>query len=281
MYRDIFSFSSWTTLIALAQRFILNITPTILGAVAGSASIALFSIGMVIEGYVWTISSAIGSLFLPKVTRMTTSNRHADLENLLIKVGRIQLYIVGLIIVGFMTMGQEFIRLWVGESFHTSYWVALLLIVPGFITLTQEIAYTTLIATNQIKYRAFASMIVALVSVILSSVLSPHYGAIGAAVAILIGNFFGTILFMNWVYQRILQLNMWRFFKECHIKIMPALITLGAAGWVVQQAFPVDSLFLFLVKAGLLGGGYLLVLWLFTFREDEKQLITGLLRRSS
>lgn len=281
MYRDIFSFSSWTTLIALAQRFILNITPTILGAVAGSASIALFSIGMVIEGYVWTISSAIGSLFLPKVTRMTTSNRHGDLENLLIRVGRIQLYIVGLIIVGFMTMGQEFIRLWVGESFHTSYWVALFLIAPGFVTLTQEIAYTTLIATNQIKYRAFASLIVALVSVILSSILSPHYGAIGAAVAILIGNVFGTILFMNWVYLRILHLNMWRFFKECHFKIIPTLIALGVAGWMIQQTFPVNSLFLFLLKAGVLGVAYILVLWLFTFREDEKQLITGLLRRSS
>lgn len=277
MYRDIFSFSSWTTLIALAQRFILNITPTILGAVAGSASIALFSVGMVIEGYVWTISSAIGSLFLPKVTRMTTSNRQKDLENLLIRVGRIQLYIVGLIIVGFATMGQEFVRLWVGESFKASYIVALLLIVPGFITLTQEIAYTTLIAMNQIKYRAFASMIVASISVVLSLLLSPHYGAIGAAVAILIGNVFGTVLFMNWVYIRVLQLNMWRFFKASHLKIFPALLLLGVGGWLMQRYVPVDSLFLFLVKAGLLAIGYVSFLWLFVFRPEEKRLLSSLI----
>lgn len=281
MYRDIFSFSSWTTLVALAQRFILNITPTILGAVAGSASIALFSVGMVIEGYVWTISSAIGSLFLPKVTRMTTSNRQGDLENLLIRVGRIQLYIVGLVIVGFATMGEEFIRLWVGESFKESYVVALLLIAPGIITLTQEIAYTTLIAMNQIKYRAFASMIVASVSVVFSLILSPHYGAIGAAVAILIGNVFGTVLFMNWVYMRVLKLNIWRFFLASHLKIAPALLLLGAGGWLLQRYVPVDSLFLFIVKAGLLGIAYVLFLWIFTFREDEKQLLTSIIQRSS
>lgn len=281
MYRDIFSFSSWTTIIALAQRFILNITPTILGAVAGSASIALFSIGMVIEGYVWTIASAIGSLFLPKVTRMTTNNRHDALEDLLIRVGRIQLFIVGLIIVGFMTMGQEFIQLWVGDAFKTSYMIALLLIVPGFITLTQEIAYTTLIAVNQIKFRAFASLIVATVSVTLSLILSPQYGAVGAAVAILIGNVVGTVIFMNIVYMKVLKLNMWRFFLACHVKTAPAFFFLAIVGVLMQTYFPVDSLFAFLLKALVMGALYAAFLWLFTFRESEKQLVLSIVRRVS
>lgn len=278
MYRDIFTFSSWTTVIAIAQRFILNITPTILGALASSASIALFSIGMVIEGYVWTISSAIGSLFLPKVTRMTTHHRESELNQLLIRVGRIQLFIVGLIIVSFVTMGREFIGLWVGPDFFPSYVVALLLILPGFITLTQEIAYTTLIAVNQIKYRAFASLIVATVSVVLSLLLSPHYGAIGAAIAILVGNLIGTVVFMNVVYVRVLKLNMRKFFYECHVKIAPALIFLGVTGLLVQRYFPVESLVHFLFKVLILGGAYFLFLWMFTFRDDEKELLRGLVR---
>lgn len=276
MYRDIFSFSSWTTVIAIAQRFILNITPTILGALASSASIALFSIGMVIEGYVWTISSAIGSLFLPKVTRMTTHNRQSELEDLLIRVGRIQLYIAGLIIVGFATIGREFIGLWVGESFFPSYIVALLLILPGLITFTQEIAQTTLIAENKIKYRAFASLIVAIVSVVLSLLLSPQYGAIGAGIAIFVGNIVGSIVFMNIVYMRVLKLNMWRFFYKCHLKIAPALLFLGAMGMILQRYLPVESLLYFLLKAAFLGILYFIFLWLFTFRDDEKRLLQGL-----
>ncbi len=281
MYRDIFTFSSWTTVIAIAQRFILNITPTILGALASSASIALVSIGMVIEGYVWTISSAIGSLFLPKVTRMTTFNRQAELDNLLIRVGRIQLYIVGLIIISFATMGREFIGLWVGPDFFPSYVVALLLILPGIITLTQEIAYTTLIALNQIKYRAFASFIVATVSVILSLILSPQYGAIGAASAILVGNLVGTVIFMNMVYIRILKLSMWRFFYECHVKLAPALIFLGISGFLLQRYLPVDSLMYFLFKAVVLGLVYFIFLWVFTFRDDEKELLRGFVRHAT
>ena len=44
MYKEIFSFSIWVTLSSLAQRLIFNITPSILGIVANSTSIAIFGI---------------------------------------------------------------------------------------------------------------------------------------------------------------------------------------------------------------------------------------------
>lgn len=276
MYRDVFAFSSWTTIITIAQRFIVNITPTILGALASSTSIALFSLGMAIEGYMWAISSVVGSLFVPKVTRMTTHNRRSELEELLVRVGRIQLYIAGLIIVGFATIGREFIGLWVGESFYPSYVVVLLLVFPGLITFTQEIARSTLIAENKIKYQAFGFIIVASVSVILSLILSPHYGAIGAGMAICIGHLVGSVVFMNIVYVRVLKLNMWRFFYSCHLKIAPALLFLGIMGLILQRYFPVEFLRYFLLKAAFLGIIYFLFLWLFTFRDDEKRLLQGL-----
>jgi len=66
----------------------------------------------------------------------------------MIKVGRIQLMLVGLLIIGFIIMGKEFMILWMGESFSVSYYVTILLILPCIITLTQDIANTTLVALN-------------------------------------------------------------------------------------------------------------------------------------
>ena len=66
MYKEIIVFSSWATIVAVMQRLILNITPSILGAYAGSVHIAVFAVGLTIEGYIWMISAALGGLFSPK-----------------------------------------------------------------------------------------------------------------------------------------------------------------------------------------------------------------------
>jgi O-antigen/teichoic acid export membrane protein len=279
---EIFGFSAWTTVIAISQRFILNITPTILAAFAGSVQIAIFSIGMIIEGYTWTIAQALNGLFLPKVTRMTiNSNDLVEIENLMIKVGRIQLFVIGLIIVGFVSMGKEFMVLWMGENFADTYYVALLLIAPCIITLTQEIAYTKLVALNEIKYRAMASLTVAVISIVLSMILSKNYGAIGSAIAIFIGNVVGLLVIMNIVYYKVLKINIFRFFKECHVKMFIPLALTCAIGVLMQYQFPVESLLFFMGKAGLLAILFFALMWAISFNLYEKDLFLGLFRRAS
>nr|WP_240542830.1 oligosaccharide flippase family protein [Exiguobacterium qingdaonense] len=272
MYKDIFSFTSWSTVTLVAQRFVLNITPSLLGILAGSASIALFSIGMVIEGYVWTIASALGFLFLPKVSRMLSRNDRAAIGELFIRIGRIQLYIVGLILTTFLVLGREFMDLWVGPAFEDSYVIALLLIVPSLITLTQDIGNTTLIAENKVKYRAIASLIVALISMTLSPILIPYYGPIGAAIAICIGNVIGLVLYMNIIYHRVLGLDILHFFRMCHLKLLPGLLLYTFIGWGIQFFFPASNWFGFCTKGLLLICMYALIMWNLAFNKTEKAM---------
>jgi len=280
LLKDIFGFSVWITVIVVAQRFILNITPTILGAFAGSVQIALFSVGMTIEGYTWTISNAIGGLFLPKVARMTVKNSDMrEIENLMIKVGRLQLLIVGLVIIGFAAMGKEFMVLWMGKNFLPSYYVAVLLIAPGIISWTQEIGNTTLVALNKIKYSAIASITTAFVSIILSIILSRTYGAIGAATGIFFGYIVGFIVAMNMVYYKVLKVDVFRFFRECHLKMLIPLLMAFAIGLFMQRFFPVENMCLFMVKAGIFCVIYFLLMWTLALNTFEKGLFADLFRK--
>lgn len=280
IYYEIFKFSSWTTIILVAQRFILNITPTILGAFSGSNEIAVFSVGMTIEGYTWTIALGLGGLFLPKVTKLLHDNKDdmKEIEDVFIKVGRIQFLTVSLIIAGFVTMGYEFMNLWMGPSFQNSYYVAVLLVIPGIITLTQEIANTVLIAKNEIKYRAISSIGVAVLSVIFSMILAPKYGAIGAGVAIFIGNILGTIIFMNYVYYKVLRINIFRFFKNVHLKLFVPFVLTLISGFFIQKYLPVNNLYLFTLKAAVIAMIYIVLMWLTSMNKFEKGLIIGIIK---
>ena len=154
MLKAILGFSVWVTVAALAQRCVLNICPSILGMVSDSQNIAIFGIAMTIEGYVYTFASAINGLFLPKVTRMVANNQNDDILPLMIKVGRIQFYIIGMIFLGFICVGQNFINVWVGGDFSDVYLCVILMIAPSFISLAQEIGATTVIVQNKVKKSA-------------------------------------------------------------------------------------------------------------------------------
>lgn len=277
LLKEIFTFSIWTTIIAIASRFVLNITPTVLAAFAGSTQITIFSIAMIIEGYTWTFANALNGLFLPKVTRITIKkDSSTEVENLMIKVGRIQYILVGLLIIGLFTMGKEFMVLWMGHDFVNSYYVMVLLIAPCIVTLTQQIANTALVAVNEIKYRAISYLIVAFISIILSVWLSQIWGAIGSGIAIFIGNFIGLVIGMNFVYYKVLKINIFRFFRECHMKMAIPFLLASGAGILMQYFSPVGNLFLFIVKACILGSIYLLLMWRMALNEYEKGLFSDI-----
>lgn len=67
-----------------------------------------FSLAIQLKGMFYLFSSAISSVFLPKVTRMVTSNTTAkEISDLFIKTGRIQYAVISYIIVGFVIFGNH------------------------------------------------------------------------------------------------------------------------------------------------------------------------------
>lgn len=278
LLKGVFVFSAWTTVISLAQRLILNITPTILGALAGSAQIAIFSVGRVIEGYTWGISAALGGLFLPRVTRMTVARDDpGEVETLMIRVGRLELLVIGIVLLGIVIMGREFMLLWMGQDFLGSYYVAVLLTATGFVSLTQGIAGTMLVAVNEIRFRAFQRVSVATVSLSLSLILARRWGAVGSAAAICTGNMLGVVA-MNIVYRKVLKLNVSRFFRECHLKMLPALGLAAMVAVAMQRLFPAANMGFFALKAGALALVYFGLMWALALNKYEKDLLAGVLR---
>jgi O-antigen/teichoic acid export membrane protein len=275
LLKQLFRFSAWITVIGIAQRLLINIAPSTLGIFSGSDQIAVFAIGTTIEGYTWMLASALGGFFLPKVSRLMTTNDLNEVSRLMIKVGRIQLFVVGIIIIGFVTLGKQFIFLWVGDGFNQSYTVVLFLIIPGIITLTQEIAYTLLNVENKLKYWAVLFICASILSVGLSILLTPTYGAIGSSMGIFIALILCHVVGMNIVFSRVLKLNIGKFFRECHLKfLLPFLLSL-AMGFLIDVYIPADSLLTFVPKAGLLVVLYAIFMWFLGLNYYEKQTISS------
>jgi O-antigen/teichoic acid export membrane protein len=270
--KEVLGFSAWITVGSIAQRFIFNIAPTVLGVVSGSVSIAVFGIASTVEGYVYTFATAINGMFLPRVSKIVTGKDKSErILELMIRIGRVQLYIIGLLVIGFVTVGKEFIALWIGNGYKAAYYCVVLLIIPSIFELPQQIAQTMVVAVNKVKQQAFVYSSMAIFNMVCIYFLSRLWNEIGAALSICLAYLVRTIA-MNIIYHKELDINVLGFFKECHIKMIPALAISMGLGILVQSLIPTSGWSVFLAKAMLVTLLYATIMWLFALNNYEKSL---------
>lgn len=264
LYKDIFGFSIWVTISSLAQRLVFNITPSILGTVASSAAIALFGIVATIEGYTYTITTAINGMFMPKISRIYERGGEKDeLMPLMLSVGKFQYAINGLIVAGFAVVGKEFINLWMGPTYLDAYYGILLVIIPGLFFNSMQIANTAMIVRKKVNLQAWVNLGMGMVNVLLSIILSSYFGVIGACISISIAYMLRAVVLL-FIYKRVLKIDMASFVINCYFRMgIPIIITimlrflmnslLPNGGWLVLAAKGVVIVGIYAVVTLLLG----------------------------
>ena len=270
--KNIFSFSMWTFIMGLVQRMRLTLVPTILGIVSNSHEIAVFSLAMSIEGMIFTFSHALNGLFLPKVTRMSIKGDHEEITDLMIRVGRLQLFLWGLLFSGFCVFGVQFLHLWVGDEFHNSYYVIILLASPQLIYLTQQIATDTVFAENKIRHTTVIHLWTAIVGLIIAILISRWFGAVGAAIGTSVGLWICQFWLNNY-YRSEMMLGIGRFFSGCHLKIVPLLTSFAIVCAFLQHFTPLDNWSKLIAAIAVYALLFLTLSYLFLFNKEERGYI--------
>lgn len=274
----LFSFSVWMLVIQLSQMFRLSLIPTILGIFNNTTEISIFSVGKNLEGMVYTISAALNGLFLPMVSRMVHSGDRKGIMDLMIRVGRIQLFIILLIFSGFFVFGQPFIHLWVGEIFNSSYYVFLLLVFVNILSLTMHIGMDLVYAENKIKHTAMRVLISSLIGLALSIIVAPKYGAIGCAASTGLALVLTQILYIDF-YQRKMGLDMAYFFKSCHLKILPLLIVYAAVMYFLRGYITINTWTTLGIAILIYAIGYIILTKFFLLNKEEKKMCYDMIHR--
>ncbi|MBO5408663.1 MAG: oligosaccharide flippase family protein [Clostridia bacterium] len=279
MLKEITGFSFWTTVQSIAQRFIFNITPTVLGVVSGSVGITMFGLASTLEGYVFKFSQAINGMFMPKISRATLGQKTGEaVLPLMIKVGRIVLSITGILVIGIVTLGQNFVNVWLGNGYQEVYICTVLLILPSVLHLPQQVANTAVVVLDKVKSAGIVYTIMALVNIVFSFLFGHFWGAVGCSLSICIAYFVRTIL-MNVVFYKQLNINVFKFFKDCHGKMAPGLLVALGCGVLISRYVMVGSGWIcFLTQVVCLMICYVAIMWLIGWNKSEKNLFLSPVR---
>lgn len=276
-FSEIVGYSGWVTIISLAQRCIFSVAPSILGALSGSSSIAILGIAITLEGYTYTFANAMNGVFLPKVSRIMYSG-DGNILPLMVKVARLQIYVIGLIVLGIVCLGHDFITLWVGDSFSESYLCAILLIVPSLFQLPQEIGLQAIHAKNKVKPLARVFIYMAVCSLVISCLLARPLGALGIGISVFVAYVLRTIG-MDIILYKDFKLNIWKFFLDSFGRLAMPLLLCLAIGFSVNHSLTLSGWMGFLVKGILFCFSYCGVIYMMAMNESEKNLILNPIKR--
>lgn len=273
--KEVSVYSFWIFLNVIMDKIYWSTGQFVLGAVSGTAAVAIYSVAIRLEAMYMQFSSAVVNVFLPKVTGMVTINESVEkISNLFIKTGRIQFVIISFILSAFIIFGRQFINIWAGEGYEDSFAITLLFFIALSIPLIQNLGIIILQARNQMKFRSLLYICIAVVSLLFQIVLSNKYGGIGCAVAISSALLVGQGLIMNIYYHKKQHIDIISFWKEiAKMSLVPiATVVIGVVIMNEVECIKLWQLLLYLIIFTII---YIPLFWFFSMNSYERTLISN------
>lgn len=278
--KEVAIYSFWIFLNAIMDRVYWSTGQFVLGAMVGTAAVAVFAIAIQLEGMYMQFSTAISSVFLPKVTAMVATNRsRKEISDLFIRTGRIQYIVLAYILSGFIIFGRQFIELWAGAGYSDAYIISLLFFIPLTVPLIQNLGITILQARNEMKFRSVLYIIIALVSLAMQIVLTRFFGGIGCAMGVSGALVVGQILIMNVYYRRRQDLDIKTFWKEISKMSIIPIVLIFSSMLVIRHFFALDSWGKLILGIAAFSLVYIPLFFRFSMTDEERNLFISMFHK--
>lgn len=276
MTKDILGFSVYIFAGAIIDMLYWATDKVLIGAFLGTVAVAVYNIGGTFTSMLQNMSLAISGVFGTRVNMMVFEKQPVEkLSELLIRIGRLQYYIVSLILTGYIVFGQIFIDVWAGKDYSKAYIIGLLTMIPLAVPLIQNIAYAVTSAQNKLKFRTIVYAIMAVLNVVATIIVMPKFGIVGAAVCTAIAFVVGNGILMNWYYWKIIKLDILSFWKNIlRISIIP--IVLVVMFKMMFKFIVIKNLWTMLIYAVIYTILFAIGSWLFEMNSYEKSLFNSI-----
>ena len=279
IFGDLLGFTFFIFLSDLVDQLNSNVDKFLLGRMSGTVAVALYSVAFNLKYHYTTLTWIVPEMFIPRVNRLAVEGNDREQTDLFVKIGRINHYIVMLVITGFILCGKEFMYLWVGPEYDVSYYATIILLLAGYIPAVQTLGVNIQNAKNKHRMRSYVYLGIALLNVVASVVLIRLWGVVGTCLGTLFAVVAGNGIFMNIYYHKRLGLNVLTFWKEM-LKTLPACGLSALLGLGLTQLFAIDSWMTLLLFIGIYCVIYGVCLFFLGLKREERTAILGKLKKA-
>ena len=277
LFKTIFSYSFFIFLGVIVDKVNWSVDQFVLGAVSGTIAVSLYSVASQINTLFVNLSSAMSGVLLPKMSKMIAKNASdEEITNEFIKVGRLQYLIIFLMASGFTLFGKEFIVAWAGNDFVTSYYIAIILILPLCVPLIQNLGISIMQAKNMHKFRSILLAIIAIANIFISIPLAKAFGGIGSAIGTSLSLIVGNIIILNIYYYKKVGINVIDFWKSIIKMTIPMIIPIVII-LILMKVITLHGFINLIVFGAIYTILYFLTCYFLVMNDYEKNLVNKVL----
>lgn len=283
LFRIIFAFTIFVFINSMANQLMMNSDKVVISVVMTEYSVAIYAIVMQFHTYSYNFANVLSGFYLPRYTKIIAQEKQitSQLFNDLIRTGRIQVLVAGLIFGGFLAIGEPFIIKWVGAEYIGAYWLTVLVLITEVVGASQSMFNSLMQAMNLHKMRAFISLASSFLKIIMTVVLTMRFGLLGCAVAYVVGWFVRCIAF-NIYYQKRVNINVVLFWKQMIKMYTPLLFTVFVLYFTTQyilNVIPATNYLILLLYAIVYTVFYGVIMWVIALNSYEKSFLWEALKK--
>lgn len=285
--RTILSVSGYATLIFTSVVALSQASTLIIAALLPVKMVALYSIGATLPVYAMALSDPIAQTVQPRASRLDAFGDAEGLRQLILTTGRYSSLLLLPVIVTFIVRGHSFIDIWMGSEFRGPSGDVLAVLAVGLVFSTPRyIIQSSFIGTGRHATLAPWYIGEALVVAVLTYLLVPHFGIIGAAWSVVGMGVMISCVVLPWICRRKFGLGFRAIAWNLVVRPLLSVVPFAICSAYVDRAWAANNYPLFFAQVlaclPIAGGG----VWLIgltsrerlDIREAAKRLIASATR---
>ena len=280
LVKALITYSFFTFLQIIVTQTNNGLDRIILGRYSTLEIVALYGVAMQLYNLFCSIGGVVVGITLPKISRVVFAGSDVNkTTDCCVRYSRIQMHILAPLLGGFILLGKHFISLWTpGYDPAAVYIVALLIIVPQVLESIEGTIFNVMKAKNLQATRSLILLGVAVFNVVLTLFLIRVFPLYGAAMGTFISFVIGNNIISNIYYHKKVGVNIFRYFKNLFMGILPALAVSMLFGLAIIQ-IPLGGWLGFFAKGVLYVTVYGVCVLAFGLDGYEKQRVKALVSK--
>lgn len=281
LLKEIAIFSFFIAINQLIDQINTQTDKIILGKMINASAVAVYAIAATIQSMYTNFSTAVNSVFAPKIHSIVNSkDKDMDdkLTDIFIKIGRIQFFILMLVLTGYIFFGKYFVIKWAGADYELAYYLVLILMIPSTVPLIQNIGIEIQRAKNKHQFRSLVYLLIAIINIVISIILCRYYGIVGVTIGTAFANIIGCCIIMNIYYHKKLGINIIKFWKSI-LRAFLGLIIPIICGTLILNFVKFKSFGIYLSFIVVYTIIYLASIYLFGMNSEEKMFIKKVFKK--
>ena len=272
--KEIWGYTFFIMLQMIATQINSMVDHILIGAfvAASTTYLAIYTAATQITQYFQSFGSAVNGVLMPGVVKMVEGNASVQtIQDEMIKISRLIFMFLGIIYVGFALFGQSFMSLWAGEDYQDGYYVALIIMFPMLLSLSQSIGTQILWALNRHKIQAVLKICLSILNVFLTYFLIQWNPIIGAAIGTAVALLLGDVVVMNIVFRKDIGISIHKYYFGILKGILPALLISGISGYLFSL-IGITGWIGLIVNVAVLCVVYFIMMCTFGLNDNERKM---------